>query len=176
MEIQTYKNDIKLKNAFVKEVQKHRKQDMIHYYNRGSKFEYVINNNGCWLWNGARSSMGYGVTTKNNKYTLAHRLSYEKEYGEIPEGLFILHICDNPPCINPKHLKVGTAKENTQDALKKGRMAYGKRHGLAKLNDEIVKEIRKLGKTATIISLARKYKVDSKTISNVINKKIWTHV
>ena len=80
----------------------------------------------CWLWTGAHQTFGHGVIrlkdTKKNK--LVHRLSYEIHYGSIPEGLNILHRCDNPPCCNPEHLFAGTQKDNIQDAIKKGRPGY----------------------------------------------------
>ena len=75
----------------------------------------------CWLWTGARSSKGYGNITINWKVHLTHRLAYELAVGPIPRGLFVMHACDNQPCVNPAHLSVGTAKDNEADKQNKGR-------------------------------------------------------
>ena len=76
---------------------------------------------GCWEWSGYRSPDGYGAFQMFGKSWRAHRASHVLFIGEIPEGYFILHSCDNPPCVNPAHLRAGTAKENTQDMVEKGR-------------------------------------------------------
>jgi len=76
----------------------------------------------CWLWMGARTKLGYGQRggrKTGRRYT--HRLSWEMRFGPIPEGLCVLHHCDNPPCVNPDHLFLGTKKDNTQDMIAKGR-------------------------------------------------------
>jgi len=79
----------------------------------------------CWNWKGYKNSDGYGHMTQNGKYKAAHRLAYELTYGTIPEGLLIMHLCDNPSCCNPNHLKTGTNKDNSQDMKRKGRSAGG---------------------------------------------------
>jgi hypothetical protein len=72
----------------------------------------------CWPWLGSRTVNGYGRL--GNRY--AHRLVYEQEVGPIPDGLNVLHSCDNPPCVNPRHLRVGTQADNARDALERGRL------------------------------------------------------
>lgn len=77
---------------------------------------------GCWVWKGRRHWKGYGLAIYKGKQWRAHRLAYTIAKGAIPEGMMILHSCDNPPCCNPEHLRVGTAKENRADAISRGRL------------------------------------------------------
>ena len=100
----------------------------------------------CWPYMGARTSDGYGSFHVDLKIINAHRFAYILFVGPIPKDLFVLHKCDNPPCCNPKHLFLGTNKDNILDAAKKGRLIYpslkGEFHPGAKLTDGIVIEIR----------------------------------
>ena len=110
--------------------------------------KYDVNDNGCWVWNGAINSEGYpyGKLTLNNKTWFAHRVSYMQSYGEIKPKINVCHKCDNPKCINPEHLFLGTQKDNILDAVKKGRhkhcVFYGQEHPMAKLTKEDVEVIR----------------------------------
>ena len=76
---------------------------------------------GCHIWTGSLSVKGYGCTSVNGKSVRAHRVSYTVYNGEIPNGLIVCHRCDNPPCVNPAHLFLGTYLDNEQDKLSKGR-------------------------------------------------------
>lgn len=78
-------------------------------------------NTGCWLWSGSSCDKGYGMFNLNGKTVRAHRLSYEIHNGKIAEGMHILHKCDNPCCVNPEHLSVGTNHDNVKDKLSKRR-------------------------------------------------------
>lgn len=82
----------------------------------------------CWIWQG-RKSGEYGHFEINGKAMYVHRFSYELHNGPIPKGLFVCHACDNPPCVNPKHLWLGTHRENIQDWVKKGRISRKERRG-----------------------------------------------
>jgi hypothetical protein len=86
-----------------------------------------MDDRGCWEWDAMRDRKGYGILMSGPKRLRAHRISYEIHFGPIPDGLFILHRCDNPPCVNPAHLFLGTLADNNRDKTAKGRHHYTKR-------------------------------------------------
>lgn len=104
---------------------------------------------GCWLWMGDKNQLGYGqLQERKAGYTFlwtAHRLSWMIYRGRIPKGLCVLHTCDNPSCVNPKHLWLGTHKDNMQDCIRKGRRAksYRPHTRVRKLTDRQVRAIRR---------------------------------
>lgn len=83
--------------------------------------EPMMDDRGCWEWFGGASADGYGRFTHKGRKLLAHRVSWEVHSGSIPRGMLVLHRCDNPPCVNPSHLFLGTHKDNAQDRERKGR-------------------------------------------------------
>lgn len=84
-------------------------------------WEKVDKSGDCWWWTAATDTGGYGRFNDGDRLLGAHRYSYKLHHGEIPDGLYVLHTCDNKPCVNPKHLWLGTARDNSLDMVKKGR-------------------------------------------------------
>ena len=122
----------------------------------------------CWTWDGAKNTKGYGhLWDKETKLFLhAHRVYYERLVGEIPEGLVVCHACDNPSCVNPAHLFLGTRKDNMQDARKKGRLDTKS----AKLTWGQVDEIRaRYAQYVTQTSLAKKFGVSVALIYRILH-------
>jgi len=131
-----------------------------------------VKNGECLEWTGPRDRDGYGKYGKRG----VHRLIYELSIGPIPEGLYVLHTCDHPWCINKDHLFLGTAQDNIDDCLKKNRFTTGTFHRDAKLNDLQVAMIRDLrSKGWTQQSLADMFAVSQPTISEIIRYKAWKH-
>jgi hypothetical protein len=99
----------------------------------------------CWLWLGSRHKFGYGnFNPTRNKKVGAHRVAWELTFGPVPEGLWVLHSCDNSPCCRPDHLFLGTPLDNHADMMAKNRQAKGDRMGYAKLTESQAKEVRRL--------------------------------
>jgi DNA modification methylase len=144
----------------------------------------VIKADACWEWKGKKQNKGYGRILIDGKEISAHRISWEIHFGPIPEGLMVCHHCDNPGCVRPDHLFLGTMQDNWQDSSDKGRnpifnkhlhQAKGENHGRAKLTEVQVTEIReKYSKGNTSYSiLAKEYGVSHNVIGQIIHKKIW---
>jgi Mor family transcriptional regulator len=128
---------------------------------------------GCWEWHAARTRKGYGQGWIG-KRGLAHRLAWELTSGPIPDGLCVLHRCDNPPCVRPEHLFLGTQHENIADAVQKGRMASEKRR--AKLTADAVRCLRAEYRGESPYGLARRYGVAPPTIYAILRGWHWRAV
>ena len=131
--------------------------------------------NGCWEWTRYKNVCGYGVIGDGKKIFLTHRVSYEVHIGEVPKGMIVCHKCDNPGCVNPEHLFLGTIKDNVADMVKKNRHIKGEMVPSHKLTKEKALQIRKLYKTGayTMVKLAEKYGVAYSTVNSVINEVSW---
>lgn len=140
----------------------------------------VVKFDRCWEWAGTRLRRGgYGQIGISSKVVMAHRVSWAIANGD-PGKLCVLHRCDNPPCVNPAHLFLGTLCDNVRDMDRKGRrrVSKGERHAQAKLTEQDVREIRRLhgdGDT-TIRRLGAQFSVHHSTINNILLGRWWRHV
>lgn len=144
----------------------------------------VLKTENCWEWTASRLPRGYGLIKRNRsdpkgRNAYAHRVSWEIHYGEVPDGKCVLHECDNPGCVNPDHLFIGTDKDNMRDCAQKGRLGgcslmnwKGERSPVAKLTNYAVRDIRKSRKSLSVLAL--KYGVTKGTIWKVKTGLTWT--
>lgn len=147
-------------------------------------WRFVSKTDGCWEWIGkSLSSKGYGTIStggSGSKKLLAHRLSYEIHHGPIPDGLVVMHSCDNPACVNPEHLSVGTQSQNIKDMFARGRQPivpphkFGEDHKRSKLSEASVIEI--IQSTDKHKVLADRYGVASNTIKCIKRGLTWKHI
>ena len=132
----------------------------------------------CLIWQGSRGGNGYGTVRRNKAYIYVHRLAWEATYGHIPNGLFVMHKCDVPLCIEPTHLMLGTNADNLRDASAKGRIPNGERRENSILTESAVKEMRERYAAGGIglESLGKKYGVCFSVARRVIRRETWGHV
>jgi hypothetical protein len=131
---------------------------------------------GCWIWLGATNSQGYGSVHIKGKQVKAHRLSWTAFKGTIPQNSLVLHKCDTPACVNPDHLFLGNAVDNSLDMLNKGRgnKAKGDSNGFAKMTPYAVRMARAYAFTAA--ELAARFGVSESTIERVRSRERWSHI
>ncbi len=139
------------------------------------RFMKKINKKDCWEWMGCVSTGGYGQFVFNGKMQGAHRVSWQIHKDNIPNGLCVLHKCDNRKCVNPEHLFIGTHKENTNDMMKKdrGALKYGEKHPYAKLEEKDIKEIFNLSGLLSQREIAKKFNVSQGLIQRILKHKAW---
>jgi hypothetical protein len=135
---------------------------------------------GCWEWTGAKTN-GYGVIgVRRNTIEKAHRISYMIHKGDFQQAMCVCHVCDNPGCVNPEHLFIGTHRDNAADRDAKGRAVQkpvrGEDQGLAKLTENSVRRIRIVAGAMSLQKLADLFGVSKKSILNVVQRKTWSHV
>jgi len=138
--------------------------------------------NGCMKYIGGKGHYGYGIFYDRSGQKRAHRFSYERHVGEIPKGLEVMHLCDNPSCVAPDHLRLGTHKENMNDCKRKKRnylipARYGEENNLSKLKAKDVIEIRKqLDMGYSIKNIANRFGVTTQNIRYIKLRLIWKNI
>ncbi len=131
----------------------------------------------CWLWMHCRNAAGYGRVAFSGCTRLAHRVAYEITFGPVAPRVFVCHRCDQPPCVNPAHLFVGTHEDNMIDMCAKGRSLHGERQNFARFTSAQVLEIRqRRAMGETLDSIARAFDTCFSNISLICARKRWRHL
>lgn len=141
--------------------------------------EKILIGDGCWNWTGAKNSPGYGYFSLKGRQERANRISFKFFKGEIPEGKFICHTCDNPACVRPSHLFYGSQSENIKDAYRKGRIrSDGEFSRTAKLKTADVLTMRNLYSSGKFnkTELAKIFSITQSHACTIINRKQWKFV
>lgn len=131
----------------------------------------------CWIWIGSKTLKNYGKLYDRGRVLRAHRISWGLHYGLIPDRMNVLHKCDNPPCIRPDHLFLGTHQDNSDDMVNKLRTVHGSKHHRSKLSELKVKEIFRLRDSGmSQRKIGAIFGVSKPTIRYVLTGKTWRHV
>jgi len=145
---------------------------------RAAAFWQKVDTSGsCWLWTGGTKEEGYGCVNWAGVTRRAHHVSWFLTSGSWPRVLHCLHRCDNPRCVRPSHLFLGTHQDNVADMVAKGRQRKGERHGMARLTDAGVLAIRAACAAGEAqATVARRHGVTQTTVSRIILRRSWRHV
>lgn len=141
--------------------------------------EQIVRNDksGCLEWTGSVVRGGYGYIIRKRKKIMAHRYWYELHVGPIQPGEVLCHRCDNPRCIEPKHLFIGSQAENISDKVRKSRQARGEKIATAILTAEQVVALRQeYAEGARQVDLASKYGIHQTSVSLIVRRKNWPHI
>lgn len=141
---------------------------------RASFWSMVDKTGDCWLWTGYRQPDGYGQFRANSKFYNSHKFAYELAYGPVPDGLEVMHTCDQPHCCNVAHMHLGTHLDNMRDCYNKRRHAFGMRNTRAKLTDGQVRELRVLRDQGwKFHELSARFGISSSHACNIYGRKAW---
>jgi hypothetical protein len=142
------------------------------------KVKIVEDDDSCWEWMRDKNKDGYGEVAYNKRKYIASRLAYEITYGKFDKNLCVLHKCDNPPCVRPSHLFLGTNKQNSEDMVLKDRNKKGELINTSKLKEKDVLSIVELIKLGTYnqTEISKLFSVSPDTISLINSRKIWKHL
>ena len=132
---------------------------------------------GCLEWTGALDQDGYGVFWIDGKTQRAHRYAFQIAHGSIGESDVLLHLCDNPKCVEPTHLSIGSQSDNLTDMKDKGRAAKGSDNANTKLTENDIPIIRRLANMGfTPTKIATRFEVDAAAIKDVLTGRTWSHI
>ncbi len=134
---------------------------------------------GCWEWRAHRNSDGYGVARRGGRLTGVHRISWELHRGQIPRGAQVLHSCDNPPCVNPAHLFLGTHVDNMADRQRKGRTPRGSTRAQAKITEADIEAAFAMAFVDNLepLDIAKRLGLKSGgAVCHILDAKLWQHV
>lgn len=162
-------------------------KDKKHQRNRNLLFRFITlagspcpTEDKCWNWLSSKTKQGYGKLGFKKHNQLAHRISWELFRGKIPEEMQVLHKCDNPSCVNPRHLWLGTNADNVADRVKKNRTRIGDRrgekNGMARFTEEDIKTIRSLYPEFTQAEIGKRFGIHQSVVSAIVLRKLWKHI